>query len=303
MAKTHPFRFAVTLARAESGAAWRERARRLEDLGYSTIFIPDTLGGTLSPIPAVAVAAGATTRLRFGGYVLVNDFRHPLQLAREAATLDMLSEGRVELGMGAGRPGVEAELEQLGLPVDSVGVRGERLGEAVDLIKRLFAGEKVTTETGFYRLKDAELYPRPVQPGGPPVLIAAGGRRALRRAGAQADIIAIAARPDATAEFITERVGWVREGAGDRFAAIELNTGLLLLPEGADTQMLRRVARVDVDELLQEPEAHPTLVTGSLDGMIEQVQALRERFGLSYFNVGDYGADAVAPLVARLSGT
>ncbi|HEX4216610.1 MAG TPA: TIGR03621 family F420-dependent LLM class oxidoreductase [Candidatus Dormibacteraeota bacterium] len=303
MAKTHPFRFAVTIARAESGSAWRERARRLEDLGYSTMFIPDTLGGTLSPLPALSVAAGSTSRLRVGGYVLVNDFRHPLQLAREAATLDMLSDGRVELGMGAGRPGVEPELEQLGLAVDSVGVRGDRLGEAVDIIKRLFAGEKVTTEGGFYRLTEAELYPRPVQAQGPPVLIAAGGRRALRRAGRQADIIAIAARPDATEEFLTERIGWVREGAGARFDEIELNTGLLFLPEGADLQVARRVARVDLDQVLASPQSHPTLITGSPDGMVEQVEALRERFGLSYFNVGDHAADVVAPLVARLAGS
>src|SRR5262249_60909115 len=137
-----PFRFGVNVGRAGSRAEWAEKARKLEDLGYSTLTVPDHLTDLLAPIPAVLSAAAATTQLRIGTNVLNNDFRHPVLVAREAATVDLLTEGRLQLGLGAGF--MQAEYDQPGVRFDPGGRRGERLAEAVRLFKGRFTGQPVT---------------------------------------------------------------------------------------------------------------------------------------------------------------
>jgi len=156
-----PFRFAVTANNARSAEAWVALVRRAEELGYSALLVPDHLGQQLSPMAAIATAAAATTELRVGGFVFANDFRHPLVLAREAATLDLLSDGRLELGLGAGWR--TADYRQLGIPYDAPGRRIDRLVEASGLIKRLLAGETVTHDGPHYRLGAARVWPRPLQ--------------------------------------------------------------------------------------------------------------------------------------------
>lgn len=309
IAKPRPIRFGVQMARAQSGAWWQERAGQLESLGYSTMFMPDVIGPMLSPLPALATAAASTTTLRVGTYVIANDLRNPLLLAREAATIDFLSDGRVELGMGAGRPGAEADNRQLGVPFDSIGERLDRLAEAVDIVKRLFAGEKVTATGRHYAIKDAELFPRPVQQPGPPILIAAGGPKALRRAARQADIIAIGVSPVATPAQVAERVGWIRESAGERFTDLELNVSLTVLPDGPDAAparqaaigMFRMVFGGDLEAIRASGDPTPLLVAGTADEIAEQVLAIRDTYGISYFAIPDFAADALAPVVERLA--
>src|SRR5260370_21510151 len=190
---SRPFRFGVTAAYAPSHTAWIRTARRVEELGYSTLLIPDrTSVGSLAPIPALAVAAQATTVLRLGSYVFCNGYRHPVMLAREAATLDMLSEGRFELGLGAG---VSAdEFQRMGLPYANAGARVGHLEETLQLMKLLFKEETVNFSGKYYTITELKGNIRPVQQPHPPLLVAGAGERMLKLAAKEANIIAIGSK-------------------------------------------------------------------------------------------------------------
>src|SRR5262252_8780820 len=157
----HPFRFGVVAALARTGDEWAEKARRVESLGYSSLVMPDGLRYTLAPVPALAAAAAGTRTLHVGTYVIANDFRNPVLLAKEAATLDVLSGGRFELGMGAGRPAAAEDNRMMGLVFDSGGVRVSRLTESLALLKALLAGEPATASGPHYAVAGAEISPRP----------------------------------------------------------------------------------------------------------------------------------------------
>src|SRR5919198_2200462 len=184
-----PFRFGVTVGRANSRAEWAEKARKLEDLGYSTLTVPDHLADLLAPMPALLSAAAATTRLRVGTNVLNNDFRHPILVAREAATVDLLTEGRLQLGLGAGH--MQSEYDQAGLGFDVGGTRVERLAEAVAIVKGLLKGEEVTFAGRHYRVTGHTIYPLPVQRPHPPILIGGNTTRLLTLAAKEADIVGV----------------------------------------------------------------------------------------------------------------
>src|SRR5207237_1972130 len=188
--------FGVVAASARSGEEWASKARQVESLGYTTLVIPDGLNYTLSPLPALAAAAAATRALRVGTYVLVNDFRHPVLLAKEAATLDVLSGGRFELGIGAGRPDAAAENRMLGLSFDSGAVRVARLAESLQILKALLAGQRPRGDGAYYHSADADISPAPAQQPHPPILIAGSGRQMLSLAAREGDIIALALGPD-----------------------------------------------------------------------------------------------------------
>jgi len=191
----HPFRFGVTANRARSAEAWATLARRAEALGYATLVMPDHLGSQLSPVAALSAAATATRRLRIGSFVFANDYRHPLLLAREAASLDVLSDGRLELGMGAGWR--TDDYRQLGIAYERPGLRIERLEESLLILRRLFAGERVTHAGTHYQLRGARLAPLSVQRPGPPILIGGGGPRMLRLAARHAQIVGLLPQFDA----------------------------------------------------------------------------------------------------------
>jgi probable F420-dependent oxidoreductase len=174
-----PFRFGVNLWQAASRAAWVDKARKLEALGYAVLSVPDHLADCLAPLPALVSAAEATTHLRIGTYVLNNDIRHPVLVAREAATVDLLTEGRLQLGLGAGF--MQAEYDQMGVRFDSGGRRVERLAEAVRIIKGLFTGQPVTFVGHHYHVTQHQLQPLPVQRPHPPLLIGGNGRRLLTK--------------------------------------------------------------------------------------------------------------------------
>jgi probable F420-dependent oxidoreductase len=293
-----PFRFGLVTTQAGSAGEWKATARRAEAAGYSTLLVPDTAGPMLSPLPALAVAAASTSTLRIGTWVLANDFRNPVLVARDAATLDLLSDGRFELGLGAGRP--DNDYASLGLRAESGGVRVGRLAESVRIIDALFRGERVTANGSHYSISEAVLYPQPARRV--PILLAAAGRRSLELAGERADIVAFGAM--STGE-LSEQVECLRAAAGERFPEIERSMSFWVLPEG-DEGVRQRMASMlkqfgmDLDALIAARP--PRLLMGSTATMAEQVIERRETFGLSYLTVDQDVAEAFAPVVERLAG-
>ena len=233
----HPFRFGVMLESVRDEHSLRETVRRAESAGYATVLIRDhfaaePFGPQLAPLTALATVAAHSTSLRLGTLVIDNDFRHPAVLAKEIATLDLLSGGRVELGLGAGW--LAAEYHQTGIPFDSPGTRIARLEESIAILKALLSGQSVTFRGEHYQVTDLENFPAPVQDPHPPLLLGGGAKRMLSLAGREADIISVLSTSvasgvqlDAVGERssarLAEKVGWIRDAAGDRFESIELS--------------------------------------------------------------------------------
>jgi len=308
-----PFRFGVNVRTAASQAEWADKARKVEALGYTVLLVPDHLAELLAPLPALAAAAAATTRLRVGTAVLNNDFRHPVLLAREAATLDVLSDGRLELGLGAGH--MQSEYEQAGLAFDPGATRVERLGEAVVILKRLLEGESVTFAGRHYRVTGHSIHPRPVQRPRPPVFIGGNAPRLLTLAAREADIVGLTGiafrhggkEPDVSdfrAAVVDERVRLVRETAADRFDRLELTALVQRVVvtddrrKAAEELATGRWARLTPDEILASPYA----LVGTADQMVDDLRVRRERWGISYVMTHEPFMDALAPVVARLAG-
>lgn len=293
-----PFRFGVVAAQAGSGEEWAETARRVEALGYTTLLMPDTIAHSLAPLVALTAAAGATRSLRVGTYVIANDYRSPVLLAKEVATLDLLSGGRFELGLGAGRPSAAADNRMLGFPFDAGGVRVARLTESLALVRRLLAGETVSTHGTYYHVEGARIYPGPVQRP-LPLLVAGSGRRVLSLAAREADIIALGVAPDETEEAVEEKIGWLRAAAGERFAGLELNINLV----GVAGQLARYVAaQFGAEAAALAASSAVTVLAGSSDEMCERLVARRDKLGISYISVPQELMEAFSPIVARLSG-
>jgi probable F420-dependent oxidoreductase len=304
-----PFRFGVTAAYATTGEAWVALARQAEQLGYSSLLVPDHLGHQLSPIAAIAAGAAVTDHLRVGGFVFANDFRHPLVLAREAATLDLLSGGRLELGLGAGWR--TSDYRQLGMRYDSPGRRIERLAESIQLVKRLLSGETVTHEGPTYRLGAARVWPQAVQRPHPPIIMGGGGPRMLRLAAREADIVGFipqfspSGRPiltDASESALDRKVAVVREAAGDRFAHLELNlfiadAGLIGSGRPVHGSLLAAAKSATVGLV-----GSPYLLYGTLRQLRDLLERRRERSGISYYSILQRSMEAMAPLVASLTG-
>lgn len=294
-----PFRFGVTAAGARSGVEWIEKARRVESLGYTTLVVPDNLQHTLAPFPALAVAATATTTLRVGTYVLVNDYRNPVLLAKEVATLDLLTGGRFELGLGAGRPAADAEAHMMGLAFDDGGVRVARLAEALAVIKPLLAGEQASATGPHYAASDATISPLPVQQPRPPLLVAGSGPRLLALAAQEADIVALGVAPDTTEAAMAEKVAALREAAGERFAQLELALSLIAVAG----QLSRWLAvRMGAGGAALATSDAACVLTGDTEAMYETLQRRRDALGISYLLVGEDLMEAFAPVVARLAG-
>jgi probable F420-dependent oxidoreductase len=307
-----PFRFGINARNAGSRAQWQDRARRVEDLGYSALMVPDHLAAMLAPIPAAVSAAAATTSLRVGTNVLNNDFRHPVLVAREAATADLLTDGRFELGLGAGH--MRSEFDQAGLPFERGRVRVERLAEAVTIIKGLLGGAEVTFAGQHYRVTGHTIHPRPVQRPHPPIVIGGNGPRLLALAAKEADIVGFTGitftrggtELDLSAwrtGVTDERVRLVREAAGARADRLELSA---LIQRVVVTDRRRQAAeelqknwkQLSVEEILEAP----FVLLGTVDEMVEALHARRERWGLSYFVTFEQYLETMAPVVARLAG-
>jgi probable F420-dependent oxidoreductase len=317
MGGRRPFRFGVIHEHAQQPVTWGPHLRRVEDLGFATFLIrdhfrPDFFGDQPAPLVALASAAGLTTRLRLGTMVLAADYRHPVMLAKEAATLDQLSGGRLELGLGAGW--LQREYESAGLAFESAAARIDCLEETIRILDGLFGDGAFSFAGKHYTISDLDGYPKPAQRPRPPLLIGGGRRRILTLAGRAADIVGILTTSVATgtlvddaaerlASSVSQKLAWVREGAGARYSGIELSLiPTLVLDEDCEraagdlitSRGWRGVTPADV-------LAMPSVFIGSVERVADQMEERRARYGFSYYVVSDRQLDVAAPLVARLA--
>jgi probable F420-dependent oxidoreductase len=307
-----PFRFGVQVSQVESASQWRDKARKLEDLGFSTLFMPDHFGEELAPLPAIAMAAAHTTSLRVGSLVFDNDYKHPAILAKEAATIDLLCDGRLELGIGAGW--MRTDYDQLGLPYDPPAVRVDRFEEALQVIKQCFTGEQFTHHGEHYRITDYASWPKPAQQPHPPLLIGGGGKRVLSIAARESDIVGInpnlrageiglEAAKDSLREQTDRKVQWIRDAAGARIDEIEIQMRFFITRVTPDRMKLAEALAPSFGVSPAEALESGAALVGTEDEIAEQLHRRREQWGLSYVVVGDDNVDEFAPIVAKLAGT
>ncbi len=306
-----PFRFAAQVDKAPSAAEWAGVARKAQDLGYSVLTMPDHFGEQLAPVPALMAAADATTTLRIGTLVFGNDYKHPLVLAKEAATLDLLSDGRLELGLGAGW--MISDYEQAGIGYDAPATRVERFEEAVAVFKGLLGPKPFSFQGKHYTIKEHDGFPKPVQSPHPPIVIGGGGKRVLSLAAREADIVSVnpnlregtggvETAPNCTPEMTSRKVGWVREAAGSRFPDIELSA---LIGFASVTNEARPIAEAMAPTFGVSPEdaVHvPVCLVGSVESIVEELEWRREQWGFSYVGFDNSSWEAMAPVVAALAG-
>jgi len=309
------FRFAVELHQPFPDRTWADSVREIEAMGYSTLFLPDHFDEGPGPIAGMAAAVAVTSTLNVGSLVLDCDFRHPVVLARELATIDQFSEGRLEVGIGAGWKNLD--YTRSGIPMDSPKVRVDRMVEHAAVLKGLFSPEPFSFAGEHYQVSDLVGTPSPFRPGGPPILIGGGAPRVLRFAGATADIVGVnasihsgeidaEAALDALPERIDKKMGWVREGAGERFEAIELNAWLSVCEPTASAA--ESVSTADTVALFFGASAadvvrSPLALIGTVEEMTEELTRRRDRWGYSYTVIPGDKARVMAPLVGQLTGT
>lgn len=318
MANQRPFRFGVIHEHMTTRSAWIESVRHIEALGYATVlirdhFVPDFFGDQFAPLAAMMSAADATTTLRVGTLVIDNDYRHPVVLAKEAATIDLLSDGRLELGLGAGW--LEREYDVAGMTYDRNSVRIDRLEEAIAVMKGLWADKPAYFAGAHYRIDSLEGYPKPAQHPHPTLLIGAGHPRMLRLAGREADIVGFLTTSVATGtvvdvpvnrmwETVERQVGYVREGAGERFDQVELSGIITLLVTDQRRKRTEELIQVRGWSGLSVEDVWnmPFVFIGSVEEIAAQMEERRERLGFSYFIIADDMVETLAPIVARLAG-
>ena len=304
------FRFGVQVSKETSATGWAELARRTEAAGYEVLTMPDHFTDQLAPIPALMAAASATTTLRVGALVFDNDYKHPVVLAKELATIDLLSEGRLEIGLGAGW--MISDYEEAGMPYDSPKVRIDRFIEGVAVIRGAMAEGAFSFSGDHYTITNYNGQPKPVQ-GRPPLLIGGGGKRVLSYAAREADIIGIngtmtagVVGPEAlstmTAESVDEKVAIVAAAGAHRLNDIEMNIRTFFVKvtndRAATVEGISSMFGVSKEMI----DASPFALIGSVEECIEQLLERRERWGFSYTIVGAENIDECAPIVAALRG-
>ena len=310
MAHSRQFRFGGELLEPFEGMSWSESARRLEDLGYSTLFVADHFNEGYGPLTAMAVATAATTTLKVASAVFAPDFRHPAVLARELASIDQFSSGRLEVGIGAGY--MVEDFVASGIKMDPPGVRVDRMMEYVTVLRGLFGEGPFTFKGTHYNISALEGTPAPFTPGGPPILIAGGGKRLLTFAATHAEIIGVnvslpssearvAAARDGVPSSIDEKLSWIREAAGDRFEEIELHAWVRFVHVTNDSASIvgELSGYLNADE--EDVRSSPMVLVGDVEEIIERVHARRERWGYSYFTIQQPVALEFAEVVARLA--
>ncbi|MEI7619463.1 MAG: TIGR03621 family F420-dependent LLM class oxidoreductase [Actinomycetota bacterium] len=311
MTSPRPFRFGIQAANAATRSEWVSLAQRAEANGFDVLTMPDHFTEQLAPIPALMTVADATTTLRIGALVWDNDYKHPVVLAKELATMDLLSEGRLEVGMGAGW--MVTDYEQSGIPYDSPKVRIDRFIEGMAILKGAMSEGTFSYSGTHYNITDYNGLPKPVQRPLPPFLIGGGGKRVLSYAAREADIIGIngtmtagVVGPDAistmTAEAVDEKVAIVHAAAGDRMSQIEMNVRAFMVNVTND----RLAVTESFSSMLGVPrsfmEESPFALVGTTDQMIDDLLQRRERWGFSYIIVGGEDVESFAPVVAALAG-
>lgn len=307
---TRPFRFGIQSRTLGPRADWLDGLRRTEAAGFDTYVVMDHFVRGLDPVATLGAAAAATTTLRLGSMVFSNDFRHPVVLAKALATVDVLAEGRLEIGIGAGW--LRDEYDQAGIPFDPPGTRIDRMVEAIHLMKRAFAEERVTFEGEHYRTEALDLVPKPVQRPHPPFVIGGGSKRVLSVAAREAATVNITTRAlpdgskdtaDMTPERLDTKIGWVRDAAGDRFGEIELAAMVSDVIVTDDRAGAAADLAASLGVTPEQALASPHVLIGTPEQMADDLRQRRERYGMSYFTVVEGYLDALAPVVALLAGT
>ncbi len=306
-----PFRFAVQLSGAGDGHEWRDLARRIEDLGYSTLYVPDHFRNQWAPLVALTSAAEATTTLRVGSLVFDNDYRHPVELAREVATLAIVSEERVEFGIGAGW--LRTDYDETGIVYDTPGVRIDRMVEGLQIMKDLWSTGIATRSGRYYQVNGAHGVAMPLGTDHPPIVIGGGGKRVLSIAAREADIVGfnpsmvegavgLATAKSATAARFRERVAWVRDAAGARIDELEFQvlTFAVAVTDDRDSFLddAARLFGLTTAEVAETPIA----LVGTVAQICESLEARRDEFGFSYWVVHEENIGDFAPVVAAMTG-
>ncbi|WP_292991583.1 TIGR03621 family F420-dependent LLM class oxidoreductase [Mycobacterium sp.] len=316
-----PFRFAVQATNAAGGREWRDTVRRVEELGYSTLFLADHYLGPgpaqkiartprqdLAPIAAMAAAAAVTETLRIGCRVFCVDYHVPAVLAKETATLDLLSDGRLEMGIGAGWS--ETEYNAMGLTFDRPGRRIARLAEVVAVIKAHWEGEQLEFAGQIVQVRGYAGRPRTVQSPHPPIMIGGGGPRMLAYAAREADIVSMSsvqfvARDAAGRDPRTvarRRIDAVRAAAGERYAQLEIESSpyFTAITDDPEAALADAASSTGIPaEVLRE---HPNVMIGSLESIVDSLYSRRESFGVNYVTVQQSQIESFAPIVDRLHG-
>ncbi len=313
----HKIRFGVAANFPESVEAWRETSRKAEDLGYSVLLVADHLGRQWAPFPALMATAGATTTLRIGTQVIANDFRTPVVLAKEIATIDLLTGGRFEPGIGVGHPATSptgrSDYNQLGVEMDGPGPRVSRLGESLRLIKQfLHSDEPFEFEGEFYKAKDVIPFPKPVQKPHPPIMVAGAGPRMLRLAAREADIINIAPRPPIKGTTsrgstgfgltIEDELAILKEAAGSRYGDLELCVFADRASMTDEPEPAVEALAADFGITAEAVHEMPHTLIGSTGAMAEKVLLDKERYGVTYRIVQGALMEAMAPVVKATAG-
>jgi probable F420-dependent oxidoreductase len=306
-----PFRFSSAATGCTTRRELVDRARMLEDLGYSTITIADHFGDQLGPIATLMAVADATSTLRIASLVFCNDARHPAVLAKEAATLDLLSDGRLEFGLGAGWKA--SDYDTTGIPFDPAGRRIERMEESLQVIRALWADGPVDHDGAHYRIDGLEGTPKPMQRPHPPIAIGGGSKRILQFAAREADIVGFIpsmasgkvderAGASATPEATDRRLEWIRDAAGERMSDLELQVRLEFALVTDDPDPLFEAMAGGFGLTPDQARATPYALVGPTSSMVELLEDRRERWGFSYIGVPRDVAEAMAPVVAKLAG-
>ncbi|HUQ38669.1 MAG TPA: TIGR03621 family F420-dependent LLM class oxidoreductase [Acidimicrobiales bacterium] len=306
-----PFRFAVQTSSAPDAKAWRERARQIEGLGYSTLYIPDHFGDQWGPLVALTIAAEATSTLNVGSLVFDNDYRHPVVLAKEIATLDLASEGRVEFGIGAGW--MTSDYDESGITLDKPSVRIKRMEEGLAIMKAMWADGTATFKGEHYEVDKAQGQPRPHSRPGPKIVIGGGGQKVLSIAAREADIIGVnpnlaAGRvgpevaASAVAERYRERIDWIKQAAGARFDDIELQSLCFFVQvvPNRDEVIAQMAPLFNLSP--EEAAEVPMTLVGTVEEICDTIEQRREEYGFSYWVVHDPEIESFAPVVERLAG-
>lgn len=324
---TRPFRFGLQSYAPASATEWRNQARRAEDLGFAVFTVADHVIGpgpalqatghpvqTVAAIPAMAVAAEATTTIRIGSRVLCTDYRNPVMLIKELASLDFFSDGRLEIGLGAGW--LENEYRAMGVPFERAGIRLDRLEETIALMRASFADGELHQSGDHVHAEGFEAVPKPAQKPSPPLMIGGGAPRVLAIAGREADIVSLnfdnssgrlgaAGVGSSTASATARKIDWVKAAAGDRWPAIELEIAayftVITTGDGDDATIARMAGMFGMSP--EEFAEHPHALIGSVESVVDQLVERRDRYGISYVTFGASAMEAVAPVVARLAGT
>jgi probable F420-dependent oxidoreductase len=312
---TTPFTFLADAFDVSSARELGERARAAEDLGVTTFVLPDHLVGQPAPVPYLAAVAALTERIRISAFVHNNDLRHPAVLAQELATLDLLSEGRLDVAVGAGWN--EAEYTAIGLSFDPVRVRQARLAESVTVLKGCFGADPFSFAGEHYTITEYDAQPKPVQQPHPPFFIGGGGRATLELAAREAQTVGFAPRilrggvPDPrsfTWAATEEKIGWVREAAGERFDHLTLNVYPSFWPVTVTDDLAGEAEKVaaamrdrsGIELSVREVIDSPHIFIGSHDRFVEKFTELRDRLGISSFLIGDL--EQLGPVVEQLAG-